>query len=165
MALAQMIARPFGNKHVMQMAPLADPRAYRTFRVVAPVSSHWRRVSCAEYACADWTNGFFIDIDTSTDLGMAQYEYLSKKDKSRKGIMQRMTWTIVRFTYPPGSRPFDGNAHEHYHPIGRPPYYLVHDGDWRGNPTGFKRFFQRPEDWVDMSANHQDQLAHNVQKG
>jgi hypothetical protein len=165
MATVQMMRRPFGRGSVSVIAPQADPRAYRTFRVTAPVSSHWHRVSCEEYQCPDYRNGFFIDVDLSTDLGKAQYDYLSKKDKKRKGTMQRMTWTVVRFTYPPGSRPFDGNSHEHYQPIGRPPYYLVHDGDWRGNPTGFKRFFQKAEDWIDMSANHQDQIATQLQKG
>jgi hypothetical protein len=165
MTATGMIARPFGNTHVMQIAPKADPRAYVTFRAVAPVSSHWARVSCAEYQCSDYRNGFFIDVDTSSELGQAQYDYLSKRDKKRKGTMQRITWTVVRFTYPPGSVPFDGNGHEHYKPIGRPPYYLVHDGDWRGNPTGFRRFFERPEDWIDMSANHQDQIATQLQKG
>lgn len=165
MTVQQMIKRPFGRGHVSVIAPLADPRAYRTFRVVAPVSSHWERVGCEKYECPDYRNGFFVDVDTSTDLGQAQYNYLTNKDKSRKGTMQKMSETVYRFTYPPGSRPFAGNNHEHYWPIGRPPYYLVHDGDWRGNPTGFKRFFQKPEDWIDMSANHQDQIATQLQKG
>lgn len=159
-----MIQRPFGNTMVSQIAPLADPRAYRTFRAVAPVSSHWHRVSCEEAQCPDYVKGFFIDVDVSTDLGAAQFDYLHRKDKSRKGTMQKMAETIYRFTYPPGSRPFAGNQHEHYQPVGRPAYYLVHDGDWRGNPTGFKRFLTA-EDWVDMSANHQAQVAHEAQKG
>lgn len=164
MPATQMISRPFGRSHVMQIAPLADPRAYRTFRAVAPISSHWHRVSCEEAQCPDFMRGFYIDVDTSTELGAAQFDYLHRKDKSRKGTMQKMSETIYRFTYPPGSRPFAGNNHEHYQPNERPAYYLVHDGDWRGNPTGFKRFLSA-ENWVDMSANHQAQIAHEQSKG
>lgn len=165
MTVQQMIARPFNGRYTMCIAPKADPRAYRTFRAVAPVSTHWQRVSCERYECDDYRKGFFIDVDVSTDLGAAQYNYLARNDKSRKPTIQKMAETVYRFTYGPGSRPFAGNNHEHYWPLGRPPYYLVHDGDWRGNPTGFKRYFDRVEDWIDMSANHQDQLAHEVQKG
>lgn len=164
MAVRQMIQRPFLDKFVSQMAPLADPRAYRTFRAVAPISSHWNRVSCEQAQCPDYLRGFFIDVDVSTELGQAQFDYLHRKDKSRKGTMQKMSETIYRFTYPPGSRPFAGNNHEHYQSNERPAYYLVHDGDWRGNPTGFKRFLTA-EDWVDMSANHQAQVAHEQGKG
>jgi len=135
-----------------------------TFKASAPVSSHWTRVPCGEGNCSDYRNGFFIDVDISTELGAAQHNYLANKDKKRKGTMQKISATVYRFTYPPGSQPFAGNNHEHYAPIDRPAYYLVHDGDWRGNPTGNKRFLD-VDDWVDMFANHQDRLATEKQKG
>jgi hypothetical protein len=53
----------------------------------------------------------------------------------------------------------------HKIPIGRPPNFLVHDGDWRGNPTGRVRHHRNAEDWVEDFAENTDRFRQFQQRG
>jgi hypothetical protein len=151
-------------KHKLsRIPPQADPRFYRTFKVVAPLKSHWRQVSCEEYECLDYVHGWVTTVDTSTDIGQQQYHFITH-DKERKYSYQKVSETIHVFMYGPGQRPFyDEGKHTHYVPVGRDPYYLVHDGDWRGNPTGNKLIHRSYRDWVDQFGENQLNLQ-DIQK-
>lgn len=142
-----------------------DPRFYRTFKVFAPLRTHWKKVSCEEYDCPEYRFGWVTTIDTSTELGQKRYHFITH-DKERRYSHQQVTPTLHVFTYGPGQRPFyDEARHTHFAPIGRDPYYLVHDGDWRGNPTGNRVVHRSHEDWVDQFANNQSVLLDMQNRG
>ena len=48
-----MIAVPFGphGQTVSRLAPLGDPRAYKTYGASMPLRTHWRAGTCEEAAC------------------------------------------------------------------------------------------------------------------
>jgi hypothetical protein len=151
----------FHGPRINRKVPLLDPRHYKSYGITAPLASHWRRATCAEYECADYVHGFVATIDTGTELGQRQFDYLTH-DKERKYSMQRVSLTTFKFVYGPGNRCFKSG--EHRVPIGRPPLLLVHDGDWRGNPTGNVVRHTRVENWVEDFAEHQSVLAERIRR-
>jgi hypothetical protein len=153
------------RRKLSRILPQADPRHYRTFKVIAPLASHWKRATCEEYMCQDYTHGWATTVDTSTELGQKQFYFITH-DKERKYSYQKLSATLHVFVYDSGQRPFfDEGKHTHFMPVGREPYYLVHDGDWRGNPTGNKLVHRNHQDWVDQFGENQNRLIDLQKRG
>lgn len=161
--MSHMVQVPFGRAMVSRLAPDAGPEHFKTFTWSAPVRTHWRPATCEEYKCDGIVHGFVTTVDTSTDRGRKQYHFLTH-DKERTHSMQRVGPTLFKFIYKPGNPCF--NREGHRVPIGRPPFYLVSGGDWRGNPRRIQTLYhRRPEDWVDQFANHQNDIAEAFRRG
>ena len=143
-----------------RIQPRLGPEAYKSYSWQQPLHSHFRRVTCAEYRCASFKHGWVTTVDTATELGRRQYDYITH-DRSRSCREERSGTSLVSFTFGPGHEYFAGDPkHEHYRPIGREPLLTVSGGDWRGNPRGARTIVHRnAEDWISDFAEHQDRLA------
>jgi hypothetical protein len=166
--MSGMVQSRFGDRLVSRIRPAMEPEYYKTYTMDLPLRTHWRFATCEEYECDDFVNGFVATIDTSTELGRKQYHFLTH-DRTRRHSIQRVTETLFKFVYGPGNRCFrnvEGDDRRHKLPNGRPPFYLVAGGDWRGNPRGTPTMIhRRPEDWADDFANHQDKLSEVFRRG
>lgn len=141
-----------------RIPPNLPPQAYKSYSWRQPLRTHFHRVNCEDYGCKSYRNGWVTLVDISTELGQAQYHYLTH-DKSRRHIMERIGG-LISFTFPPGQEFFDGSPeHQHYRLTGYDPVMLIHGGDFRGNPRGTPTQVMRSEDWLDSFANHQEKLA------
>jgi hypothetical protein len=162
-----MVLVPYGRTKVSRWAPEAGPEHFQTFSMRRPLGTHWRKATCAEYECNEYLRGFVLKIDLGTDLGQRQYHYVTH-DRTRSYTLDRVGDRLVHVLYGPGNECFASAAKEATHIVqnGRPPFYLVSGGDWRGNPRGTPRYVhRRPEDWVENFAEHQDKLATIKQRG
>jgi hypothetical protein len=148
-----------------RIQPRLGPEHFRTYTITAPIATHWRKASCEEYECDEFLNGFVLTIDTTTELGQRQLHYV-RHDRSRNGSVQNVGPGVVKVFYPPGTMCWEPIKSTHRVPIGRPPYFLVHGGDWRGDPRGIGRLVhRRPSDWVEDFALNQIAIADTVRKG
>lgn len=146
-----------------RIPPNMGPESYKSYSMRAPLATHWRLGTCEEYECEGFLHGFATTVDTSTELGQKQYDFITH-DKERSPVMQRVADTLFKFVFPPGTPCFKRS--EHRVPIGRPPLLLVLGGDWRGNPRQIPTIkHSRIEDWVDDFAIHQGNLAQAIQRG
>jgi hypothetical protein len=162
--MGHMIQVPYGHTMVNRMAPDAGPEYFKTYTCTAPLKTHWRRATCEEYECDGLKYGFVVTIDFSTDLGQRQLYYLTKIDKDRRHHMQRTGPQEVKLIYGPGNPCM--NRADHRVPVGRPPYYLVADGDFRGNPRRTQPYHhRRAEDWIEDFSLHQREIADTRQRG
>lgn len=148
-----------------RLIPRLGPEYYRSYTRSMPLASHWKKVSCEEYECDDFLNGFVLTVDVSTELGEKQRWYI-ERDKTRSPSMQRVSLTVFKYVYPAGTPGFAGVRHDHYMPTGREPIWFVSGGDWRGNPRRIStRVHTRPEFWVEDFAGNQEVLAGIEKKG
>jgi hypothetical protein len=146
-----------------RMVSKAGPEHFKTYSQTAPLSTHWKRGTCEEVGCDDLRNGFVTTVNTDSELGRKQFYYLTH-DKDRSYSMQRVGPTLFKFVYKPGN-PCMRRA-SHRVPIGRPSFYLVAEGDWRGNPRRTPPMrHRRAEDWVEDFALHQRTIADAIQRG
>ena len=143
-----------------------DPRFYKSYSMNAPLRTHWRAATCEEVDCADYLNGFVLHCDLGTELGQKQLAFI-RGDRSRSPKAEKVGGTLVDFFYPPGTECFASTQKlaTHRVPIGRPPVYLVADGDWRGNPTGRIRRHRNGGDWAEDFAENVDRFRTMQQRG
>lgn len=154
--------------HLFRPQPLMDAAAYKTYSVVSPLTTHFRPATCAEVDCPHYLNGWGVRIqqlpaEDQAAVRGATYEAHGRRYRYAY-VEQEMTPGETWLLFQPGQPCF--KAREHRTRIEREPLYVVRDGDHRGNPRGTKaRLHQRPENWVEDFAEHQQRLADEIAKG
>jgi len=146
-----------------RIPPNMTPDAYKTYRILAPLETHWRPATCEEFDCAAYLNGWVTTIDESTALGSKQ-AYFIRHNKTRRYTEDRLSSGLTQFSYGPGNECFASSTH--VVSVGRPDRLIVDGGDWRGNPLGTPRVVHtNPEFWVEDFAENQQKLAETIEKG
>lgn len=146
---------------MLRITPGLPASDYRTYALLSPRPTHFRSASCAEAECTAMQNGWQSIVDTSTDLGRRQAEYI-RTEAGRRYSEHRDEHGRAVFTFEAGQRCFA----QHRVSLDRAPLYVVRDGDWRGNPRGTApRIHSSAEDWVDDFATHQDRLSRLIERG
>ena len=140
--------------------PLLTPDRLVTYKISAPIRSHWRPATCAEYECKAFREGFMMLIDTGTELGKRQHYYLTH-DTSRSCRVEEAGAGLYKFIYGPGNTCF--NSAEHRIRIGRPSNYLVLKGSAQ-QPVGLIRRHTSPEDWAEDCAERTNRIAKAVNR-
>jgi hypothetical protein len=115
---------------------------------------HYRPATCAEVECPQWKNGWITRVPVGSDLD----RFLAGKTHGRRFFARPGVDGGERtYSFPEGQECFRSSTHRV--PIEREPFFVVRDGDWRGNPRGTAAVNRRPDDWVDDFANHQQRIA------
>jgi hypothetical protein len=139
--------------------PLMDPQYYKTYAVVSPLATHWRPATCAETDCPHYLNGWGVRVENCTP-DLLHAARTSGRRYREVHVSEHENW----LAFEPGQPCF--RAGQHRIQVGRPPLYLVRDGDHRGNPRRTKtRQHLNPQTWVDDFAEHQQALADEIEKG
>lgn len=139
--------------------PAMGPEAYKTFSIVAPLSTHFRPATCEEINCPDYLHGWKVRIE-GLPPAMVHAARTSGRRYVEQHIAEGETWLI----FEAGQRCF--KASEHRARLDKPELYVVRDGDYRGNPRGTRaRLHQRPADWQEQFAEHQQGLADAIERG
>jgi len=158
-----MIQVPFGTALVSRIEPGMPAAAYKTYGWSMPLRTHWRKATCEETGCDHYASGWVSTFDLGTDLGQRQYHYCTH-DRTRRFTEQRVSLTLVKLIYAPGSTCF--RRDEHRIPLARPGRFYVSGGDFRGNPRGIPaRVHHSAADWCEDFAEHQDKLAAAIERG
>lgn len=137
------------------------PADYKTYAIASPVETHTREGTCEEAGCLAWQNGWVTRIDRSTPLGKQQAEYIESKVHGRV-FKQQEDGPLVQYRFAAGQSCF---ASPHRVALERPAFFIVRDGDFRGNPRGTEPVARKVDDWVDDFANHQQHVKDQIEKG
>jgi hypothetical protein len=143
-----------------RIEPQLPAAAMKTYSIASPKATHYRPATCAEVGCEMSLKGWETKVDVSTVLGARQANYIRLRS-GRAFLPPVEIGDLVIFTFPAGQTCFA----EHLVPLGRPEFYLVRDGDWRGNPRGTAATRHNADTWVDDFANHQQRLADRLEQG
>ena len=161
--MVHMVRGPSGHMlnpdmMVNRIAPQLPVSAMRSFEVFSPLETHTRKARCEEVECQHNGRGWITKIDVVMPEGQMRANYI--RLHSGRSFTFTEEGTLITFTFPAGQQCFS----DHRVSLERPAIFVVRDGDWRGNPTGFRRAL-RDDDWVDTFANHQIQLAEAQNRG
>lgn len=139
--------------------PLMGPESYKSYVIAQPLATHWRPATCEEVGCDHFLHGWKVRVE-----GLPPQLLHDAKTSGRAFTEVSITEGETWLHFAAGQRCF---AHfRHRLPVGRPPLYVVRDGDRRGNPRGTKaRLHQRADFWVEDFAEHQDNLADAQRRG
>lgn len=140
-----------------RIEPALPARAFRTFRISAPVATHFRKATCAEVDCPNWLNGWRVRVETLTPELLHTAKNSGRRYRE-EALAEGTTWLV----FEAGQACF--RAAEHRTPIGRPELYLVRDGDHRQS-FGQARQHTRPEHWLEEMTENQQRLIDAKQRG
>lgn len=147
------------KSRVMRLEPVLPPGAYQTYEIDAPLATHWRRATCQEVDCPKYLNGWISKVvRNSSD------ESILKHACQVYGISWKSIELVDGFNcyrFDAGQRCFKFMTH--HVPLERPATFYLKGGDWRG--SDFTRIFDKPEQWIDHFAHHQDKLSSAVERG
>jgi len=147
------------TREPFRLEPKMPVRAYKTYAISSPLTSHTRPARCEEVNCPNYANGWVTKVDTAEPLGVSQAKYIT--EQSGRHFKTEIAGMFLVFTFPAGQQCFA----EHRVPLHREPLYVVRDGDHRGNPTGYQRRHTNAEHWVEDFASHQAELTKEIEKG
>jgi hypothetical protein len=133
--------------------PNLAPHEYKTYRLSAPLATHFRDATCQEVDCGAYANGWRTTVDVSTDLGRKQANYIRLLSARAFTVVE--TGTLVEFTFPAGQTCFA----QHKVPLERDVTYRVVGGDHRGNPRRESFTHTSPGSWVDDFATHTERIS------
>jgi hypothetical protein len=144
---------------LFRIEPAMPSHAYKTFAMESPLHTHMRQATCEEYGCDHYHQGWRVHVEALTP-DLLHAAKASGRRYREEQVAEGQTYLIFEAGQP------CFRAATHRLPIGRPPLFLVKGGDWRGNPRGTQtRRYDRPDQWVDDFATHQQTLADQIQKG
>jgi hypothetical protein len=146
-------------QNINRIQPAMPVEAYKTFGIVAPVSTHWRAATCTEVHCPAEEFGWTTTVDESTDLGQKQAHYIRREAK-RSFKESKRPDGMTDFVFSAGQRCF----RQHRTRLEREELFLARGGDWRGSTSPTARY-DRADQWVDDFAEHQDGLAEVQRRG
>lgn len=145
---------------MFRIEPNMPASSYKTYQILQPIQTHFRDASCQEVDCEAYANGWTTTIDTGTDLGKKQANYIWLHSGRHFAFVQN--GTKVTFTFAAGQKCF----RQHKVSLERDQIYVVRDGDWRGNPRGTApRRHSNAADWLDDFADHQARLSKEIENG
>lgn len=141
--------------------PKGPEHMYRTYAAKAPIKTHFRVGTCAEYECEKYTNGWRVHLEPLTEE-LRQVIRTSGKRFTKEEVGEGLTYLI----FLPGQNCFDGDARRHMVRIGRPELFLVAEGDWRTNrkPQDW-RVHKHVSDWVDQMQTTAEKITTALQRG
>lgn len=150
------------GRPTQRIEPTLGAENMKTYAIEAPLTTHWRRGTCEETECRKHQNGWYMDIDLSTQLGQQQAAYI-KHQSGRHFTHEKLNNEgMVRLTFPAGQTCFQ----EHKVRLDREERYIVKGGDFRGNPRGIPtRVHDKPEHWIEDFQENQEAIIDAKQKG
>lgn len=136
--------------------PQLPSQHFKTYEIVAPISTHWRPATCEEVNCAAFLNGWKTIVPSNSDQAL----YIRSGSSGRRFMETNDSYDqaagLTEFNFPAGQKCF--GADRHRVPLERTPLFIARGGDARGNPTRERRVHDRPEHWVEDFAEHQDRV-------
>ncbi len=133
---------PFGNlPQDMQPFHGVPAAAVKTYQLLAPLHLH------------GWATTVAAGSDDEALIRRA----------GRHFTVEPVEGGFLRFLFPPGQACFKATMHRL--PLEREPLYVVRGGDWRGNPTGYRRQHANGQDWVEDFGEHQQHIADKIERG
>lgn len=139
--------------------PVGPASAYQTYQITSPVATHYRDATCREVDCERYLKGWASALDTTQPGHAAAATWI--RMKSGRSFASAESGPIVYFTFPAGQACFQ----KHKVPVGRPEFYVVRGGDWRGDPRGMPVVRHNADTWVDDFQTNQDKLKTMQERG
>ena len=144
-------------RELNRVEPNLPPHAYQSFSIKAPVSTHWRAASCAEFGCPKYLGGWRVRVEgLSPELLHAART--SGRRHVERSVAEGETWLV----FEAGQSCFQASTHRVR--VERPELFLVRGGDWRQS-FGETRRHTRPEHWVEEFQENQQRLMDAKQQG
>jgi len=143
---------------VSRLQPVGPAWAYKTYRILSP-PSHRRPATCEQVDCVRWRKGWKTCLDVADPKHAEAATWIRNKSGRRFTVTE--VGTAVTFSFPPGEDCFAGHTVPY-----KPHLFLVHGGDWRGNPRGVPVLrHSGAQAWADDFGENQQLIKDRIGRG
>lgn len=133
--------------------------SYKTYQIISPISTHWRKATCAEVECPDYIHGWKIRTDT-----LSEEMIHAATHSGRKFSWMRPSELENWLVFESGQPCFRSGTHRVR--LDREDVFIVRDGDWRGNPRGTQaRKHANGLMWREDFQEHLDVINSEIERG
>lgn len=139
--------------------------AVKTYSIEQPISTHFRKATCQEVNCTNFTKGFKVHVEKVLAMPNGVNILAMIKGSGKKFVELAVAPGQTWLEFEAGQSCFDGDSGRHVTSLERPALFVVRGGDWRGNPRGEQRTHASGYDWADDMQNHRDKLLSAVERG
>lgn len=148
------------GRPIVRAEPRMATHQYKTFAVRSPISTHYRRATCAEIECPDYLNGWYLKIDgTPEDL-----LYIAK-NSGRKYVVGEVMLDngdiFQALIFEAGQGCFRESTH--VISLERPEFFFAGRGDHRSFSTRKAQQYDRPDQFVEDFEDHLARLRRLLQ--
>lgn len=140
-----------------RIEPKMPVQSYKTYGLARPTRTHWRKATCAEVECPPYLHGW-----ATTVLADSGDENIIRSSGRKWIRIEPLEGGFRRYVFGPGQQCFA--AARHRVQLERPGLFVVRDGDWRGNPTGYRRLLTGQQ-WVEDFGEHQERIVEQFNRG
>lgn len=151
-----------------RLTPAMPTQNYQTFAVRSPINTHYRRATCAEIACADYLNGWYLKIDGTPPelLHVATHSGRSYRigEVMLEPTEDRPTTEIFKALIFEAGQPCF-REETHVTSLERPEFFYIGRGDFRSFSTRRALQVGQPDEFVDRFATHLDKLKTKLERG
>jgi hypothetical protein len=145
------------SQQINRPQPAGPPNAYRTYEILRPRDTHFRKATCSEVSCPNRERGWKSMIDVSTPLGVKQANYI--RLHSGRSFTVEQFGQLATFTFAPDQDCFS----EHRVPLEREPDFVIVGGDWRQHTGAAQRV--KAQDWIDDLGENQLAVNRRLERG
>lgn len=149
----------FHNQTASRPTPKLPTNLYKTYRIMQPITTHYRLASCAEIDCPAYTKGW---IYKKSEL-IANDLYYTVTHAGKRYREEEYEDGAIYLAFEPGQSCFQAPTHRKT--LERPAFYYAGRGDFRSFSTRRALQFPQPEDWRDSFAEHLDALHTAIERG
>lgn len=147
-----------GARLLNRITPKGATQHYKTYQIASPLTTHYRKATCAEVQCEHYTHGWRLRFDI-----LQPQDLQAIKDSRRKYTVEDDGTGTQWLCFEAGQSCFKAGSHRIS--IERPEIYRVGRGDWRSYRTRDAYTHSNPNDWLDDFANHQDRIMKTHRRG
>jgi len=150
---------------LFRLPPKLPVTARRTFGLYRPPSAIAERpATCAEVDCRHWREGWITRIPNASGDNKDLLDHVRRNSGRTFTDITALDDGDTRvLLFGPGQTCFDAAAHRTRCDF--EPLYVVRDGDYRGNPTGYTQTHSRADHWVEHFGGHWDRLRTAYERG
>lgn len=138
------------------IVPALPSQHFKTYEIIAPLQTHFRKATCAEVECPGYVNGWV----TRVPVGSQAEQYIRSGSSGRRFTettgSSQLNEGVAEFRFFPGQQCFASDKHRV--PLEREPFYIARGGDARGNPLRERVVHTRAEHWQEDFAGHLDKV-------
>lgn len=159
------------SRKLTRMEPVGPTQAYKTFAVRSPLSTHYRRATCAEVDCADYLHGWYLKIEGTPEdlLYIAKHSgrryrvgevVIEVKDAEDKVVTTEIFNALI---FEAGQSCFRETTH--VKSLERPEFFFAGRGDHRSFSIRKAEKFDRPDHFVESFEDHLARIRRALQQG
>lgn len=146
------------GRTLFRLPPSMPVQAWTTYSIQTPISTHFRKATCAEVDCEAYRCGWRVHVEAiGPELTHAA------KTSGARFVVQEVGPGHTYLVFEAGQICF--GAARHRVRVGRPELFVVRHGDWRGNPSGQRRVHTDMAGWIDDMSTNRDKLMTRLARG